>query len=486
MRNSRALSQILLAAFAAGTISCGGSPAGSTDTTTAGDTTTAAPVDTGISATISDEELEKLGLDGYEFTIFMREPNSSWCCPDIFAAEENGEVLNDAVHARNIKLEERFGFTIKLGHSANASATELGTFILAGDDTYDMAFPMARTAAGVAQTGGLVDIAMLDYVDLDSSIWNKTFNDELNFGGKQFYVTGDISVNSFMAVRIMMFNKTLLTKYKLESPYELVKSGKWTMDKLGEMSAMAAADLNGDAKMDMNDQWGMVMQSSTAGLPMFYGAGLQTVEMVDSKPQITLDSERANNVFEKIQKLLSDASVYYVGADADVLEMFSNGKGLFFPEVMNVAHKLRSSEVDFGLVPAPKYEEKQDFYRAYADGWCISPAVIPVSAKDVERSGFVLQAIAEASTDTTRPAYYDVVLTGKSLRDEVSAAMLDIIFANFTLDNCDIYSWGSLTTIMRDTFGRAKNDTLATILAANTSALQAAIDKTVDAIEGLE
>ena len=78
------------------------------------------------------------------------------------------------------------------------------------------------------------------------------------------------------------------------------------------------------------------------------------------------------------------------------------------------------------------------------------------------------------------------MLTGKSLRDEESAAMLDIIFANFTLDNCDIYSWGSLTTIMRDTFGRAKNDTLATILAANTSALQAAIDKTVDAIEGLE
>jgi len=482
MKNKRALALILFASIASGLTACGSSEQ-TVDTTQAVDTTTDAPVETSILDTLSADELSALGLDGYEFTIYMRQEGYDWSNPDIHTEEANGEVFNDAIYSRNLKLEEKYGFTIKPHYSPNTSGQDVSTFILAGDDYIDLAFPGSQAAASLAQTGCFMDISMLDYVDLGADCWNKTFNDELNIGGRQFYVTGDISVNAFMATRAMMFNKTLLEKYRLESPYELVRAGKWTLDKLAEMAALASADINGDSLMDTKDQWGMVMQSANAGMPMFYGAGLQAVEIVDGLPEIALTSSYASDVFDKIVATLARTDVFYKGADDDVNNMFSVGRALFHAETIRIVQVLRTSDVEFGVLPAPKFDEEQDFYRAYADSWCISPACVPVTASDTERSGFVLQALSEYSSTTTRPAYYDIVLTGKSLRDDESAEMLDIIFDSFTLDNCDIYQWSGLLGPIKSSFKGTTSENLATILAANSTAVKAAIDKTVEAFK---
>ncbi|MBO5219836.1 MAG: extracellular solute-binding protein [Clostridia bacterium] len=481
MKRKQAYTLILLAAIASGFTACGGT-APSSDTTAPTDMTTAAP-ETGLAVNFTPELAEKLGLDGYDFHVFLRAASSAWSNPDIYVEDANGEVFNDAVFKRNQYLSETYGISVSVSYSANTSGTELGTAILAGDDSYDAAFPMARTAAGFAQEGALADFSSLEYVNLNSPVWNKTFNDNLTIGGKLYYATGDVSVNAFQSTRCFLFNKDLIEKYKLESPYALVKSGKWTYDRLAEMSAAASADLNGDSAMYESDQWGFIMQKPTAGLPLFFGSGENTTVMENGLPVISLGKERANNVFERIKDMLSDEKVYYIGEDAVIKQMYADGKGLFYTGVINTTSDLRASDIDFGLIPAPKYDASQEFYRAYADGWCISPAVIPVSAKNVERSGFILQAMAEASAEMVRPAYYDIVLTGKNLRDKESAEMLDLLCANFTLDNCDVYSWSGVMTIISQTLGRQQDQALATILASTESALQAAIDKTVEALK---
>ncbi|MBE6612499.1 MAG: hypothetical protein E7632_08400, partial [Ruminococcaceae bacterium] len=214
MKQNCAISLILLAAIASGLLSCGGAGAGSDTTADTGtvDTTTEAPKEPGLADTITAEELEALGLDGYEVVVYQR---PSWQGTGVYAEEENGEVFNDAVFRRNVDLEDKYGFTVTQIISTDTVSSDLQKFISAGDDTYDLAFPMARAAASISQIGGLADLAALDYVNLEHSCWNETFNRELNIGGHQYYVTGDISTNSFTATRAMLFNKDILEDYKL-------------------------------------------------------------------------------------------------------------------------------------------------------------------------------------------------------------------------------------------------------------------------------
>ncbi len=475
---------MLLTAVACGKTNSDSNVTASSVTSTVGEentsvTETTAPAETGFAESISAEELADLGLDGYTVHVFMRQSGVVWDNEDIWVETATGDVLNDAVFNRNLYLEETYGFTFELSYSADTYAKELQTYILAQDDTYDLAFPMARTAATIAQQGCLTDLNQLNYIDPKTDVWNHVFNDEMEFDGRLFFITGDISINSFKAVRVMMFNKAIASECNLESPYELVNSGKWTFDKMNEMASAADKDLNGDQKMTVDDQWGMTMQTATAGLPLFYGAGLKAVEMVDGLPQVTLDAPQASDIFDKIVNILSDEMTYFIGSDVDAKQIFSEGRSLFYAEVLKAAVDLRSSEIEFGLIPPPKYNEEQEFYRAYADTWCISPAVIPKTAKNAELSAFVLQATAEASTNTTRTAYYDVALTYQQLRDEESREMLDIIFDNFTLDSCDLYQWGGIISTITSRFARSGNSSLTSILAANQRPLEKTIERTI-------
>ena len=442
MKNKRTITVLLLAAMMSGTVSCGTETSG--DDTTAPETSAAeTTANTSLAATFTPELGQRLGLDGYEFNIFLRQASSKWSNRDMFAAEQNGEVLNDAVYNRNAYLEDTYGFRINVAYSENASGTELGTTILAGDDTYDAAFPMGRTAASFALSGGLVDLNTLSHMNLESDVWGHLLNSKLNYNGRLYYAAGDISINSFESQYIMMFNKTLAEKYKLNNPYALVRDNKWTLDAYGKMCAEVSEDLNGDSKMDAADQWGLSAIKNTNAIIFYYGTGEMLCDLGDNGvPVLTVGQDRSQQAADAVAKLFEGGgSTLFMGEIADALKIFEEGRALFYSEVMYQTVVLRASDVEFGILPLPKLDSNQDQYYVYQNGWCISPVVVPKSASNTERSGFVLQAIAEASREYVRPAYYESVLVGKNLRDDESAEMLDIIYSSISLDPADLYQW---------------------------------------------
>ena len=476
--------KIIFCALLAGLMlmaSCGSTGPGTTGdngTTAGGDTTSTETAEPGLISKLTPELKEELGLDGYEFNVFLRAAESTWALKDIVAEEENGETLNDAVFKRNVWLEENYGFKLAVGYSADASASELTTYILAADDSYDAYFPRGGTAAS---QGLLQDLKQVKYIDLDNDCWNHMFADSLEIDGRLFYATGAITTNSYDAVRLFMFNKTLLSKYQLEDPYALVREGKWTFDKMNEMATKASADLNGDAQMTVDDQYGLGWQNSVGAQPFFFGAGEKVSKIdKDGLPEFSLESERFTDIYNKVRDTVANHDVYYSGADEDVLKMFYEERSLFFTEVLNCAKKLRPYEVDFGLLPLAKWTEEQENYIQYVDAWCLSPVVIAKNNTNMDRTGFIVQAIAEASKDYLVQPYYETVLNGKVLRDEESSEMLDIVVNNFVLDNCDMYSWGNILTALRD--GIANGSDLSSIIAANKSSIEAAIEKTIENI----
>ena len=120
-----------------------------------------------------------------------------------------------------------------------------------------------------------------------------------------------------------------------------------------------------------------------------------------------------------------------------------NNQGLFYVECMQNLARFREMEVDFGVLPMPKYTADQAEYRHMV---CNFPAafIIPQNCRDLDFAGFVTEALNAASHETVRAAYVDKCLMYKYSRDEESTGMLQIILGTMYYDPAYIYGWGNL------------------------------------------
>jgi len=94
---------------------------------------------------------------------------------------------------------------------------------------------------------------------------------------------------------------------------------------------------------------------------------------------------------------------------------------------------------------------------------------IPVTA-DKEFSGLILESLAVESVSTVSPAFYDICLNGKVVRDEESKGMLDIIFSNKIFDIGYINNIGNFRTMLVNLEKSASTD----VTSAFASSLKAA------------
>ena len=77
--------------------------------------------------------------------------------------------------------------------------------------------------------------------------------------------------------------------------------------------------------------------------------------------------------------------------------MIGNKQVLFQNMVLSLVRRnYRDIELDFGLLPLPKYDEKQENYSTNVN--LATPYIfVPVSVKEPDKVGFALEALAEAS-----------------------------------------------------------------------------------------
>ena len=86
--------------------------------------------------------------------------------------------------------------------------------------------------------------------------------------------------------------------------------------------------------------------------------------------------------------------------------------------------------------------------------------------------------MAEASSEFVRPAYYEICLEGKYVRDDKSAASLDILFSNFVVDVADLYGWNNLRGDIKGAMGAADKDIMS-LVASHKEAVENGIAATL-------
>ncbi|MBO5218981.1 MAG: hypothetical protein J6C52_06100, partial [Clostridia bacterium] len=259
-------------------MSCGSEPSGTTSDTTAasgGADTTAADT--------SDPYADDLGamdFGGEEFNIYTRVTPMFW--PYLNVTEETGDIFNDAIFVRNRNIEDRFNVIIKEDTFKQADGNDMPrNILLSGDDTYDIVITRCVNMYNYAVEGMIHEVDAIPNLDPDKPYWNQQLYNDLSVGDSHYFAVGEFNISANDFVHVLLFNKDMMKDYKMEEPYELVNSGKWTLDKFTEMAVQVGADLNGDSVMDENDQYGHISMDKQI-LPGFWiGAGMLSIEKND-------------------------------------------------------------------------------------------------------------------------------------------------------------------------------------------------------------
>ena len=400
---------------------CGNTTDTETENTTAGNDATP---DTTTAEVRPD--LPERDFGGYKFNFLNGNVVSWFTISSVTAEEENGDTMNDAIYKRNLKVEERYNISITETPS-NAAQSDYLKSIQASDNSFDVALLRMEWALPVVLQNAAVNWAEIPHLELDREWWVQGSLTSMSLMNNIYYGVSLFDTTHFDSVRCFYFNKQMIDDFSLESPYDLVKSGKWTLDKFHTMGMAVASDLNGDGEWDENDRYGFGGTPNITGNTLMCGVGaiLSIGKDKDDVPFFDLDKESSIERLTAVSKIMgtNDGFVCRDGYE----EVFNSGNLLFSNSLIYGAVKMRDSETDFGIIPTPKWNEEQKEYINLGG----SPffMTVPITAEDLDRTGAVMEALAYDSMGLIDKAMYDIVLKGKSSRDEESSDMLDLIFS---------------------------------------------------------
>lgn len=408
---------------------------------------------TGESSTLSDEQLQ----DPYEVALF--EAQVDWGNEDfavlgrgdagnsvteIRREEASTDPLEDAVYRRNLELSERchLNYIAALVGTDDLVST-VSNDIKSGSGEYDIAFPNTLNAGNMAMQNMLVDFNDMPGINMEADWWDQG-TAALSIAGRTFWMNSDINFLAHDVTFLTLFSKVMADKQGIDNLYETVENHEWTLDVFSSYIRKVSADLDGNGRFDEADAYGLI-GTSTMGYNMFYASDLVFVACdADYEPYLAMtesDMLKATDLLDKLLDLFYNGNSTYIvapGKEKDALAMFINNQGLFYVECASYINGLRNMSDDFGVLPLPKYNQDQPRYTTYVHS-ISSTMVILQGNKNFDDMSKVIETMAILSGRSVIPTYYDLVLKRKTIRDEESAGMLDIIFSNRTYDLANYY-----------------------------------------------
>ncbi len=426
--------------------SCGDSAANGGAVTTGAQT--AAP-ETETTYDPDADDLGALDLGGEIVTAYTREHERF--DDEISVDALTGDIVNDAIFDRETRVEERLNVaieTVKEG-AQHGSFDKMKQLVLAGDSAYDIFSASMYTTTPGASTGIFRDLNDFDTIDLTKPYYTQDYIRQTTVNGKNFTLTGDLSLSLTRYSFCMYFNKSLLETYDLEDPYALVRSGKWTHDTMREMVSGIYTDLNADNKADDADLYGLGT-SNVIIIDAYTSAyDLKMVEFDETgKPVLCIDMEKYSDAVKRLYRLNYETEgVHFYKEISDNNEMtdlcnyFSQDHLVFINNWIYGLETdyLRSMTSDFGVLPYPKYDEQQEAYYTFQHDQ-IGVFAIPITSTKAECAAAVLEAMSSDSRKYLVPTFYNNALKDKYSRDTDTAEMIDIIHNNHKLDPGWLYA----------------------------------------------
>ncbi|MCL2814197.1 MAG: extracellular solute-binding protein [Oscillospiraceae bacterium] len=412
---------------------------------------------------------------------------------DLVGTALNDPVVNEAIYKRNRNMEAKYNFVIKETQvSGDKVASTVKNSVNAGLDDYDLVSPQTNSAPSLAASGFFVDLHKVPYLNFEKPWWNNSVSHYFSMAGRLFFTCSDFTLSDKDDAAVFMYNKKMAEDLGIDgadSLYKLVDEGKWTFDKFTELAKTAPADLNGDGVIKgADDRYGL---SCCSWLYTYLVAGFdETVIKKDENdlPYIACKTERFALAYEAMVDFLFLREVvvreYTDTPNLRTEEMFVNDKALFCAQVLSCVRLYKNMGSDFALLPFPKFDEAQPKY-CTPTLWSSCLAIMTTNP-DLEKTGLIVEALSAESKKIVIPAYYEISIGTKYLRDEISVRMLDIILENRIYDiNQSMYNWGSFPGTF-DAAASKGDRNFASLIEKNEAKIEAAMQKTIDAFAEVE
>ncbi len=454
-----------------------GSTADADTTASVNDAQTTAPTEE-----VTQDIYEGLEAKDFGGEVFHIVGQNTTARQNFYFEDLEGNIVNDAIHDRDRAVEERLNITLEFtSHEDRQQAAQLVVrAVNAGEETYDLVITSLSDGINTLTTSEMLyDLREIPHLTLESVYWNKSMYENMHFFGKQYFTTGPLSAQLYVTPIVVIYNKRLANDIDLGNLYQIVLDGKWTVDKLAEMTKDYSADLNSDGKMDEQDQWGLVLDASF-GNALYTGAGLDTVVRSDDMYTLSLDSAESIALIDKCSDLFGDRKRYINDLDGskNYAQIFREGRALFMDYTILGVSSMRDMDDDFGIIPCPKFDESQDGYYTACNTWLPSGIGVPMLCSDPDTTGLIMETMARASYDIMVPAIYERTLNGKVARDDESSLMLDIIFENAAFDFNTVFNFADTAVLLRKAvLGDEEN--FMSKYTAKQKAAQKALDKVV-------
>ena len=361
-----------------------------------------------------------------------------------------GDTVNDSIFARNARVEELYDLEIASApvngdwYSKDSFMAVIKSAVTSGSEDYDLVAGYLAYISTLAMEDCFYNLHNVNTLNLDNDWWSDSFTENLTLYDCLFFADGDISLTMWESLYAMYFNKQIAADRGIDNLYQMVLDGEWTMEALYEMTEDLYED-NGNDKVDAEDSFGMIINChslramvTTCGVPI-------TERNDDGVYEIVFFDDFTVELFEELYDFVHENDSIYMAAptdDADyteILKMFTNNQAMFISGTLDQSAVLRNMDTAFGIIPFPKYDSYQETYLSHSyDGHSIFS--IPSSLADPSMAGAVMDALGAESRQSVVPQYYEIVLKGRTTRDEESREMLDIIRENLYFDFGFVYS----------------------------------------------
>lgn len=457
------------------------SPAGPSGTTPSGSSGNDNTPDANLTL---EEKFGKKNFDGATI-YFLTGGDSNWWINYDIAGNSDGEVLSEALYRRNSEIEDTFDCTIVHDQKTHTNAGDtIRREVTSGDHTYDSYFSngtqMTKILAGALAT----NLNEVEGFDFNDPWWNKTVNNTLNWGGKyRYFAMGEMNIMSWKSTACIMYNYTLAKTLGLEDAFQLVRDGKWTIDKWNEMIAAgtdSSVDGNDESMNYEQDRYGLVCGDQTFEYTLNGMNETCAASDEENWPVLFELTDRKVAALEQLTRVFSHDTTLNVHDDSysggtnlagKSAKYFSTGRFLFFAETICGSFQLWDMQDDYGFLPFPKFDEKQEKYNSLIQSPQMSIVTIPYGATEHQTETVaVINAMGYLNQRDIKTVFFDHVFGTRSVRDhDLNVDMLTLILQDRTFDLGVTLNPAKIITSLRTEAIRGTNG-FASVYAANVDA----------------
>ena len=376
-------------------------------------------------------------------------------------AESPSDPISSDVYERNLLLQENYGISV-LFEGEDKPSNTLNIEYFAGESSYDLVIMQLAEVKSLMQAGcaaaNLYDEAAFPYLYFEKDCWNSYVNETLSINNKLYLTTGYLNLQEKMNTALIYYNRDMLESINSSiDPVALVRSGEWTLEKMGQLRKDGTVTNGGTGEITT---YGL---SCSNNRNFYHYVAASEVKIIgkdaNDTPSFVINNERTLNVIDEVLAMThaKDGGTFFATHSSLIepaKDLFLDEKALMYNGELRFVDTLQAEcDFDYSFLPYPKYDTDQVTYYSNIHTHFSALMVIPAMVSDKEFASFALQAMNEGS-EKMNNNYIETNCMMQGSIDEEAFEMIQIAIENPIYDLGVVFGWGAIHTWIFVDYGR--------------------------------